>query len=275
MRAEVQSAAGLRRELSARNLARAERLPHEATYGTVPSVVYEEDAEGRHGNFLTASYRGICADPQWRLRLEKSYTASARVPRAADRHRKELDCCNSSDALLMNIFCYPWVLNRPALCGLLGIEAGLRPEFGVRAGLAMRNGEIDRTELDMTIGGLLVEAKLTETGFQTASMERLLRYERVCEVFDIDDLPRGARGVEGYQLIRGVLAAHATDSRFVLLCDGRRADLQEIWFRVLRAVVSFDLRSRMALLSWQEVAATLPPVLRAFLASKYGIVAAR
>jgi hypothetical protein len=268
---EIQTAAGLRRELSARNLARAESLVHEATYGQVPSVVYAEDEDGRHGNFIAASYRRICADPQWRLRLQKSYTASARVPRSGDRARKELDCCSSSDALLMNIFCYPRVLARPELCGLLGVAPGLRPEFGVRAGLAMRRGETDRTEIDMTIGSLLFEAKLTETGFQTASMERLLRYDGVGEVFDIEELPRAANGVQGYQLIRNVLAAKASGGRFVMLCDGRRADLQEMWFRVLRAVVSFDLRSRMALLSWQEVAATLPPVLRTFLASKYGI----
>jgi hypothetical protein len=275
VRSEIQSAAALRRELSARNLARAEGMLHEATYGTVPSVVYADDGEGGHGNFLAASYKRICADPAWRLRLEKSYTANARVPRSADRSRKELDCCSSSDALLMNIFCYPRVLVRPELCGLLGIEPGLRPEFGVRARLPMRRGEIDRTELDMTLGGLLFEAKLTETGFQTASMERVLRYEGIAELFDIDELPRAANGLQGYQLIRGVLAAHATGGRFVLLCDGRRADLQEMWFRILRAVVSFDLRSRMALLSWQEIAATLPPALRSFLATKYGIVASQ
>ncbi|HZL50634.1 MAG TPA: BrnT family toxin, partial [Terracidiphilus sp.] len=107
MRPEIQSAAGLRRELSARNLARAETVAHEATYGAVPSVLYAEDEAGGHGNFLAASYKRICADPQWRLRLEKSYTANARVPRAGDRRRKELDCCASSDALLMNIFCTP------------------------------------------------------------------------------------------------------------------------------------------------------------------------
>lgn len=275
MRAEIRSAIALRRELSTRNLARAEDLVHEASYGQVPSVVYAEDEQGGHGNFLAASYRRICADSDWRLRLQKSYTASARVPRAQDRNRKELDCCNSSDALLMNVFCYPRVLCRPQLCALLGIEPGLRPRFGVRARLAMRNGEVDRTELDMTLGNLLFEAKLTETGFQTASMERLLRYQGVAEIFDIDDLPRAAKGVQGYQLIRGVLAAHAAGGRFVLLCDGRRADMEETWFGVLRAVISFDLRSRMAFLSWQEVAATLPAALRSFLESKYGIAASR
>ena len=43
VREPIQSAAGLRRELSARNLARAETLAHESTYGAVPSVVYAEE----------------------------------------------------------------------------------------------------------------------------------------------------------------------------------------------------------------------------------------
>ena len=93
MRQVMRSAVGLRRELSMRNLARAENLPHEATYGVVPSVIYAENEDGGHGNFLPASYRRIQANPAWRSRLNKSYTASGRVPRSADRVRKELDCC--------------------------------------------------------------------------------------------------------------------------------------------------------------------------------------
>lgn len=246
---------------------------HEATYSSIPSVVYAQDDAGGHGNFLPASYKRISADPQWKLRLDKRYTASKRIARADDRTRNELECANSSDALLMNIFCYPRVLHRPELCSLLGIERGLRPEFGVRAQLPMRKSEVDRTELDMTLGDLLVEAKLTETGFQSASMERLLRYDGIREVFDVEELPRASNGVLGYQLIRGVMAARQTGGRFVLICDGRRADLREMWFRVLRAVESFDLRSRMALVSWQEIAGTLPPALQGFLSVKYGIVA--
>jgi hypothetical protein len=139
----------------------------------------------------------------------------------------------------------------------------------------MQRDEVDRTEVDMAIGSLLFEAKLTETGFQTASMSRVSRYNGLQEVFDLDELPQAGNRIHGYQLIRGVLAANATGGRFVVLCDQRRVDLQEIWFRVLRAVISFDLRSRMALLSWQEIAPTLPPVLRTFLADKYGIVPVR
>lgn len=279
MRLELHSAASLRRELSARNLEHAASRMHETTFGAVPSVLYGEDDRGEHGNFLAASYRRICANAAWSARLKKAYTGGARVPRRADRERCELDTACSSDALLMNIFCYPRATFRPELCGLLRIEPGLRPEFGVRAHLAMRNGETDRTEMDMVLGGgserLLVEAKLTESGFQSASMERLLRYEGIAEVFDVDALPRGSRGVPGYQLVRGVLAAWSGECRFALLCDGRRADLEDAWFRVLCAVRSFDLRSRMQMVSWQEVAATMPRAVQGFLQSKYGIASTR
>ena len=266
------SANSLRRELSARNVAHAADRPHELTFGGTPSVIYACDDEGTHGNFLAASYERICSRPEWQRRLEKAYTASARVPRSQDRQRKELDCASSSDALLMNVFCYPRVLCRPGVCGLLGIESGLLPAFGVRAHLAMRKDEIDRTELDMTLGDLLVEAKLTETGFQTASFDRVNRYLLLSEVFDVEELPRSARGVEGYQLIRGVLSAYASGGRFALLYDRRRADLEEIWFRVLCAMRSSSLRSRMVLVSWQELAAVMPVSVQRFLGQKYGVL---
>jgi hypothetical protein len=268
------SANGLRLEVNARNAVRGEGFAHELSYGTIASVIYAEDEAGSHGNFLAASYRRICADAAWSKRLGKSYTASARVPRAADRWRGELECASSSDALLMNLFCYPRALHRPEVCALLGVAAGLRPEFGARARIPMRRDEIDRTELDMRVGDLMVEAKLTEGGFGTASRQRFMRYCAVDEVFEVEDLPWVGNNVHGYQLVRGVLAAVQEETRFLVLCDGRRADMTEMWFRVLRAVKRYEVRSRMALLSWQELAGAMPAVVQAFLAEKYGIVAA-
>jgi hypothetical protein len=264
------SSTELRRELSGRNLLPAEALPHESTFGSVPSVLYR-DTDGQHGNFLAASYRRICAAADWRQRLAKCYTASQRVARSGDRVRRELDCANSSDALLMNIFCYPGITSRASLCSLLGVERGLRPQFGVRPGTPFVNGRADRTEVDMSLGHLLVEAKLTEGGFQNARRELVLRYRDLDEVFDPDELPAAAGTYRHYQLIRGVLAAHHCGRSFLVLCDSRRADLREGWYSVLRAVRGCELRSRLAILTWQELAATLPGKLQKFLAEKYGI----
>lgn len=264
------SSTALRRDLSQRNIDRARDHEHELSYGPIPSVIYH-DEEGVHGNFLTASYRTICAHSEWRTRLKKSYTGSRWVPRSGERSRYELDCANSSDALLMNVFCYPRTLRRSKLCGLLGVQAECLPEFGFKPRVPLMNGRGDSTEVDMRLGSLLIEAKLTESGFQSAPRRLLLRYRDLDEVFDVEELPGSEDVVHSYQLIRGVLAAYSTGCSFLLLCDGRRTDLIECWFSVLRAVRSYDFRSKLKLLTWQELAGTVPRTVRIFLAEKYGI----
>ncbi|MGB6870577.1 MAG: hypothetical protein WA399_21015 [Acidobacteriaceae bacterium] len=266
----ILSAAALRAEISARNQARAPQFPHELTWSASPSVLYAESA-GLHGNFLPASWKRIGANPAWRKRLAKSYTASRHVPRAGDRRRFELDCAASSDALLMNIFCYPKVLHRPALCALLGIESGLEPDFGFRPPIPRLHGHIDRTEIDMRLGSLLIEAKLTEGDFQRAPLRRLADYPQLSEIFDIERLPIASGRIDNWQLLRGVLAAHATASSFLVFCDRRRPDLIDRWFTVMGSVSSSALRTRLGLLTWQEIAATLPVRLQQFLSEKYGI----
>ena len=269
------SASDLRRELSYRNKIWAQTRPHEVSYGSVPCYLFQE-SEGQHGNFLAAAYRAIRDDSDWSLRLAKAYSAGKRIPRSWERQRRELDCGNSSDALLMNIFCYPGVLELPRVCALLGIDHGIHPHFGFKPGTPLihpRTGRtgVDRTEIDMCLGSLLVEAKLTETGFQTAPIAHVQRYVHFDDLFDADELEIENGIVQSYQLIRGVLAAHSLERRFLVLCDARRADLIEKWFRIQRAVRHCDLRHRLALLSWQELAAVLPDTLQRFLRDKYGI----
>ena len=263
------SASQLRREISSRNLARGGEQEREVSYGGSASVIWQEPGES-HGNFLRASWARIVARPEWKQRLGKAYTASRFVPRAGDRRRFELECANSSDALLMNIFCYPRVLMNARVCALLGIEPGLVPEFGFRPGIPLHKGT-DRTEVDMKIGDLLVEAKLTEGDFQRAPLRLLARYRDLEEVFDVERLPQANGSVLSYQLVRGVLAAHACSSSFLVLCDQRRPDLGERWFSVLASVRDAGLRTRLGFLTWQELSATLPRPVQKFLAEKYGI----
>jgi len=264
------SSTELRREISARNLARGEELDCEVSYGASQSVIFRE-AESGHGNFLAGSYARIVANPHWKQRLTKSYTGSRYVPRAADRKRYELECASSSDALLMNVFCYPGVLRNARVCALLGIEVELRPEFGFRPEIPLKNGRCDRTEMDMRLGGLLVEAKLTEGDFQRSPLRLVERYRDLEEVFDVERLPVAEGVVRSYQLIRCVLAAQARGGGFVVICDGRRPDLAERWFEVMRAVRDAALRTRLGLVTWQEIAALLPARVQRFLEEKYGI----
>jgi hypothetical protein len=267
-------AGGLRRAVLEHSRGMAAHKPHELTRGE--AVVFAPDSDAAsHGNFIDASYRRIVADPAWSRRLTKAHTAKRQArPTGADeeiRGWRELDTATSSDALLMNIFCYPRLLAGGRLPALLGVEPGLRPEFGYRPALLLERDLKDRTEIDMRLGSLLVEAKLTESDFQTAPLRLLERYPAFAEVFDRELLSVSRRGVASYQLIRGVLAAQAEAGSFAVFCDARRPDLIEAWHAVPRAVRSYELRTRLRLYTWQEIAGACPARVREFLAGKYGI----
>ncbi|MFZ1009660.1 MAG: hypothetical protein WAN65_22670 [Candidatus Sulfotelmatobacter sp.] len=211
----MHTAMALRRELSVRGqqIATATGSVHDLTPGEMPSVIFGRDENRLHGNFHPASYRNICANPQWARRLRKVHTASRKPSPATGRRWMELDCANSSDALLMNIFCYrPTVENR-ALSSMLGIASGLAPEFGFKPGIPLRNGKTDRTEIDMKLGELMVEAKLTETDFQKAPARMIERYRDIDEVFAFRELRKSGDVVYGYQLIR------TRKPRCLCICD--------------------------------------------------------
>ena len=311
-------AAQLRQELTFRSRIYARGRAHVQSYGSAPVVVYEPE-NGLHGNFFDATYAAIAANPEWMRRFDKVHAQAARsLPRPqldSARRWRELDSSMSSDALLMNIFCTPGVTESAAVRNVLGVEDEAAPIFGWKARVPLMNGRFDRTEVDMRLGSLLVEAKLTEVGFQTRAAAIVEAYRDFDTVFDRDRLPRveiatsrwlrasefpentsqefesivadsalvssidtafrqpGEPGYAGYQLIRSVLAAYASDSSFCVIHDERRPDLREEWFQIMAAVKSAALRVRLKVLSWQELAALLPVALQEFLDVKYGIVA--
>lgn len=315
-------ASQLRAELGLRNRAYARGRAHVESYGDPPVIVYAPQG-GRHGNFHDAAYAAILGRPEWRRRFEKVHTGAGKsLPRSVEdpgRRWRELDSSMSSDALLMNIFCTPGVAESNAVKALLGIEQEGVPAFGWRARVPLKNGRVDRTEVDLRWDGLLVEAKLTEADFQTCEATVVEAYRDFDVVFDREMLPhvelRTARrrqavefaeeftqewegagdedvarayqadlvargklaeparqGYAGYQLLRNVLAAHALGSSFCVVHDARRPDLRERWYEVLAAVRNAELRTRLKVLTWQELAAVLPLELQDFLNVKYGIV---
>ena len=268
-------AAHLRDELSRRNMRWAVEngQAHEVSMGRVPSVLYREDESGNHGNFSPATYRLIQATPEWQRRLSKVHTSARRVLLSHDPGRNELDSCNSSDALLMNVFCDPETLAEPGVRHLLGIEPDVKPVFGFRPYIPLASGQRDRTEIDMKLGDLYIEAKLTEYDFQTAPRRLIERYRDLTEVFDLGQLEATETTVRSYQLLRNVLATYAdSNTRFCVLCDRRRPDLIDAWYKVMTAVKPYTLRSRLQLLTWQELVSLLPARLAAFLDAKYGLL---
>ena len=322
----------LRLELGQRNHRYARGRPHVESYGNPPIVVYEPDNDC-HGNFFTPAYAAIAANPEWARRFDKVHTQGARSlpkPRFDLKRRwRELDSSMSSDALLMNVFCTPGVAESAAVRNVLGVEDHAQPVFGWKARVPLLSDKFDRTEVDMRLGSLLVEAKLTETNFQMREARIVEAYRDFDTVFDRELLPRveltttrrkdavefpeaysqefesvidttipfdalaelrensasaiaaeefnAARASEGgylnYQLIRNALAACAGGCSFCVLHDERRPDLREEWFRVMSAVRSAEMRVRLKVLTWQELAAMLPDDLQQFLDVKYGIVA--
>lgn len=307
-------AAQLRSELAHRNRSFARGRAHVESYGSAPVIVYAPQGDC-HGNFFDAAYRAIAARPDWARRFDKVHAQAARSLPKSERRWRELDSCMSSDALLMNIFCTPGVAESAAIRNALGIENDAAPVFGWKARVPLANARFDRTEVDMRLGSLLVEAKLTEPDFQARAAAIVEAYRDIDEVFERELLPRveiatsrwmrasefpenssqefeseigdpalgsaidtvfrppGEPGYASYQLIRNVLAAYATDSSFCVIHDARRPDLGEQWFRVMAAVKSAALRTRLKVLTWQELAALLPAPLQQFLDLKYGIVA--
>ena len=308
----------LRHELALRSRLYARGRAHVESYGSVPVIVYAPET-GRHGNFFDQAYAAIMTRPDWSRRFDKVHAQAGRaLPRPTldpARRWREIDSSMSSDALLMNVFCTPGVAESPTLLNALGIEGEATPGFGWKARVPLANGRFDRTEVDMRLGSLLVESKLTEVDFQTRSAPVVEAYRDFDSVFDRNLLSRvelatarprrasefpehysqefeslvvdpdlfsvvdpvvhapGEAGYASYQLIRNVLAAYATECSFCVLHDGRRPDLREKWFRVMSAVKAAEMRVRLKVLTWQELAAFLPGNLQQFLDLKYGIVA--
>jgi hypothetical protein len=292
----------LRWELAARNREYASRLrlPHVVSAQAGSAVVYAPSEDGQaHGNFERASYAAILKNAQWRKRLAKAHSGKkklAQLERETVRPWCELDSCASSDALLMNIFCFPGVLQRREVISLLGLTldpslSDTVADFGLKARVPRANGSGDATEIDMRVGDLLVEAKLTEADFQRRDISAVERYRDFDAVFDPDALPRSkirrkpvhdhdcgemlvevsGNRYESYQMIRNVLAAYALGCRLCVLIHESRVDLRERYHAILRAVRDFEIRTRCTILTWQELSAALPQPLRMFVSEKYGI----
>ena len=265
----------LRRDLAERahKYAQAKSLPYCLSYGETPIVCFEPfEDNSRHGNFLPASYLAIRSNQAWEKRLEKIHTTARRALPVSDRGRwRELDSCTSSDALLMNVFCYPEASCGNALSTLLGVAPGAAPCFGYKARVPLCNGRYDRTEVDLRFGDLLIEAKLTEGDFQRAAKNVVFAYRDFLTVFDPRQLPQTEDEYLSYQLLRNVLAAYSQKCSFCLLVDARRPDLIDAWYAVMSCVKPVELRTQLRIATWQEIATAAPPKLRAFLATKYGI----
>ena len=265
----------LREDLCARARSYAEqsRVEFYQSRGAAAVTLFPTLADGTgHGNFSAASFAAIQANPAWRSRLAKPHTRRrTALPAPHDSTAKEMDSCTSSDALAMNVFCYPSVVSAD-IAQLMGVPPGTTPAFGMPGLVPLLNDRTDATEVDMVLGDTSVEAKLTESTFTARPKAHVERYARLYETFEKDLLPTHGDDYQSYQLIRNVLAvASRRSARFVVLLDARRPDLLREWWVIHTAIRDGSLRARCAFVTWQELAAAAPLPLRSFLELKYGL----
>ena len=239
--------------------------------GRAPVLLFRPSDDGRtHGNFFRAAWAGITSHPAWQLRLNKVHSQLRSLPPDCHSWARELDSSNSSDALLMNIFCLPSASARAAV--VLGADPpNAEPAFGFNPRVDLLSGSTDETEVDMRLGDTLVEAKLTEADFKSREKTHVFHYKAFQDVFEVDLLPGNTTHFYSYQLIRNVLAAAQLHLRLVVVIDFRRPDLLQEWWSVHMAIRNARLRARCGVRFWQELAATLETEHAAFLEEKYGI----
>lgn len=250
--------------------------------GKVPTVLfrsYRSDGKPCHGNFHPESYAAIALRPPWAERLKKPHTGKNRGWFRKDdaTNAREMDSCTSSDALAMNIFCHPSRIKNQALAQMFGFDQLPEPDFGFKANLPFAVGGIEprSTEIDLRLHSpsrtVLAECKLTETDFTAKPRAHVERYAAFTETFDVARLPQRDGQFLHYQLIRNVLAARCHNANFSLICDQRRPDLQEAFAEIVSVIADPELQLRCSIITWQQIAATLPVSLQTFLAAKYGI----
>jgi hypothetical protein len=213
-------------------------------------------------NFHPKSFASIMGHPDWQQRTTKRHQ---NVPGAL-----EMQSSNSSDALLMNIFCHP------DICRWKGVEKLLEEElgsisFGFPGQVHINGGQPDSTEIDMALAGVFVEAKLTESDFTQKRADIVERYDTLLNIFHVDALPRVGDEYDNYQIIRNLLAAIQHNRRHILLCDERRPDLVRRYMQTVACLREMPNRKKCRVVFWQELVSVCGTSLREWIEEKYGM----
>ncbi len=235
------------------------------TYANIKEFDFEEHASAiifldLESNFHEASLKNIKRNPIWSQRLNKTH------PKV--KNAKEMQSSNSSDALLMNIFCYPNITEYKGFKKLIGDCDVI--EFGYNPKIKRIDNTEDSTEIDLELSGSLCEAKLTEEDFTSREASIVERYN-LDEVFHVDALPRVGNKYDNYQIIRNLLAAKQHKKDHILFCDERRPDLVRRYLETVICLKDIEQRKRCRVIFWQEIARLCPTSLKTRLKYKYGI----
>jgi len=240
---------------SALQYAKVKKIDVNSTH--MASIIFDTLAD----NFNPQSFAAIQKNPGWNARTKKKHPA---VPGAY-----EMQSSNSSDAILMNIFCHPDVGKWKGILDLLQVTQ-LAPSFGFKAGVKLKNGKLDRTEIDMVVDDLFFEAKLTEEDFTEKSELIVEQYDELTKHFYATAMKRGAL-YDNYQIIRNLLAALQYGKRHILLCDERRPDLARKYMETVSCLQDINARLKCRVVFWQEIKRACGANLKLFLEEKYAM----
>lgn len=219
-------------------------------------------------NFLQSSIAAIKINGNWSSRTQKQHSHLS-------SGYKEMQSSNSSDALLMNIFCHPKIGSWKGIQNLLKIPAFTinQIEFGYNP-IILVDGTPEKrpTEVDLFIHDQIIcEAKLTEKDFTSKSKSHVNKYDLFSKIFDVNSLAQTDKEYLNYQLIRNIIAAVDEDRRFILLCDMRRPDLIAAFHHTTGCILDIQNRMRCEFITWQQISTYVGKDLRDFLKLKYGI----
>ena len=220
------------------------------------------------GNFQKESFKNILKNDKWKKRLDKTHSHFEK-----EMNIRELDSSNSSDALLMNIFCHPDLNKWKSIKRLFNLSDAteIKPIFGHKPRVKKDGGKPDETEIDMKLDKIYIEAKLTESDFTKKEKTIVESYDNFEKVFEKRYLEQNSNKYFNYQLIRNILAANQKGVNFILLCDARRPDLVRDFYLTVRCVKNVSLRLRCNIILWQEVSKCVGGGLKPFLKEKYGL----
>jgi hypothetical protein len=213
-------------------------------------------------SFHPESLNNIRRTPDWNARTRKAHQNVTGV--------LEMQSSNSSDALLMNIFCHPSIQQWAGVRKVLGNDMATIA-FGVHGAVQINKGQTDTTEIDMVLPGIFCEAKLTEADFTHKRPEIVESYDGLQETFHSEALPRVGTDYDNYQIIRNLLAAKQHDRDHILLCDERRPDLVRRYMTTVSCLRDIEGRKRCRVIFWQEIVEACGGALRKWIKEKYGI----
>jgi len=241
---------------AALNYAHKRKLPVDESHAS--AVIFRNLSD----NFHSESFKNIANNREWKHRTAKAHQNVANV--------LEMQSSNSSDALLMNIFCHPDIARWKGVGNLIDdtLDAIV---FGFPGKVNLNGDQIDSTEIDMALKGLFCEAKLTEADFTHKAVDIVERYDGFHATFHAKDLPRVGGQYDNYQIIRNLLAAFQHNKKHILLCDERRLDLVRRYMQTVSCLKEMQDRKNCRVVFWQEIAGVCGASLRNWLEEKFGI----